>query len=124
MALTGVHALIYTPEAEELRRLLGEVFGWSSVDAGGGWLIFALPPAELGVHPADRPRHELSLTCDDLTATMAELGARGVTFGGEPEQHSWGTGVTMVLPGGVEVLLYEPRHPLAHASENVGPAPS
>jgi hypothetical protein len=115
MAVTGVHALIYTPEADELRRSLGDIFGWSSVDAGEGWLIFVLPPAELGVHPADRPRHELSLTCDELAGTVDDLRARGVTFRGEPEEQSWGTGVTMVLPGGVEMLLYQPRHPLAHA---------
>ena len=115
MAVSGIHALIYTPEADELRRFLGDIFGWSSVDAGEGWLIFALPPAELGVHPADRPRYELSLTCAELTGTMDELRARGVTFRGEPEEQSWGTGVTMVLPGGVEMLLYEPRHPIAHA---------
>ena len=115
MAITGVHALIYTAEAEELRRVLGDVFGWTSVDAGEGWLIFALPPAELGVHPADQPRHELSLTCDNLAATMAELRARGITFRGEPKEQSWGSGAVMVLPGGVEMLLYEPRHPIAHA---------
>jgi hypothetical protein len=114
MAITGVHALLYTAEAEELRRLLGDALGWSHVDAGGGWQIFALPPAELGVHPGE-PRHELSLMCDDLRATMAELEARGVAFRGEPEQRGWGEAVTMVLPGGLELLLYEPRHPTAHA---------
>jgi len=113
MSVTGVHALVYTPQAEELRALLADAFGWSHVDAGAGWLIYALPPAELGVHPADRPRQELSLMCDDLSGTMAELLARGVTFHGEPEEHAWGTGVTMLLPGGVDMLLYEPRHPTA-----------
>src|SRR5262245_49967384 len=115
MPVTAVHALLYTPRAEELRALLGGAFGWSHVDAGGGWPIYALPPAELAVHPAEHPRHELSLMCDDLSATMDELRARGITFLGEPEQQTWGTAVTMRLPGDVEVLLYEPRHPTAHA---------
>ena len=115
MTVTAVHALLYTPQAEELRALVADAFGWSHVDAGGGWPIYALPPAELAVHPADSPRHELSLMCDDLSATIAELRARRITFLGEPEERSWGTAVTMQLPGGVEMLLYQPRHPTAHA---------
>lgn len=114
MAITGVHALLYTPAADELRRVLGEAFGWSHVDAGDGWPIYALPPAELGVHPGDRPRHDLSLTCDEIAGTMAALGAKGVGFRGEPEERGWGISVTMILPGGVEMLLYQPRHPTAH----------
>ena len=114
MAITGVHAIIYSPEAEELRRVLVEVLGWPHVDAGSGWLIFALPPAEVGVHPADEPRHELSLMCDDLERTMEELEAEGIGFRGRPAQQAWGQAVTMVLPGGVEMVLYEPRHPRAH----------
>ena len=77
MAVIGVHALIYTPEAEALRALLADAIGWSHVDAGEGWLIFALPPAELGVHPGDQPRHELSLMCDDIATTVAELTVMG-----------------------------------------------
>ena len=113
MAVTGVHAIFYTPEAEALREVLRDTFGWSAVDAGGGWLIFALPPAELGVHPAEQARHEISLMCDDLAATMADLRARGIEFRGEPQQAGFGTMVTMVLPGDVDVMLYEPRHPTA-----------
>jgi hypothetical protein len=116
MAITGVHALLYTPEAEALRAVLGDVLGWHGVDAGDGWRIFALPPAELGVHPADEPRHELTLMCDDITATMADLSAKGIEFRGPPADQGWGVATTMVLPGGVEVMLYEPRHPLAHGS--------
>jgi hypothetical protein len=115
MTVTGVHALVYTPEADALRKVLGDAFGWSHVDAGEGWLIYALPPAELGVHPGDRPGHELSLMCDDLAGTMAELRTRGVSFRGDPDDRGWGIVVTMILPGGVEMLLYEPRHPTAHA---------
>ena len=114
MAITGAHVLVYTPEAEALRAVLRDVIGWRHVDAGDGWLIFALPPAELGVHPADETtRHELCLMCDDIDATMRDLRARGVELRGEPEDMGFGIATTIVLPGGVDVLLYEPRHPTA-----------
>ena len=116
MPITGAHVLLYTPEAEALRGTLRDVFGWEHVDAGGGWLIFALPPAELGVHPTEgAARHELSLMCDDVVATKAELEAKGIAFRGEPKDLGFGVGATMLLPGGGEVLLYEPRHPTAIA---------
>jgi hypothetical protein len=114
MSVIGLHALIYTPEADDLRTLLTDAFGLSHVDAGEGWLIYALPPAELGVHPGPDPRYELSLMCDDITSTMTDLRARGVQLNGEPEERRWGAAVTMILPGGVEMLLYEPHHPTAH----------
>src|SRR4051812_30475696 len=114
MAITGVHALLFTQDAEALRATLRDVFGWNHIDAGGGWLIFALPPAEVGVHPSDTTAHEISLMCDDLDATMAELSAKGIAFRGEPVQAGFGRTTTMVLPGGVEMMLYQPRHPLAH----------
>jgi hypothetical protein len=113
MAITGVHALLYTPQAEALRAVLRDGLGWNHVEDGPGWLIFALPPAELGVHPGDTPTHELSLMCDDIQATMADLRTKGVEFAGEPVEQGWGVAVTMVLPGGVELLLYEPRHTTA-----------
>jgi predicted enzyme related to lactoylglutathione lyase len=114
MAITGVHALIYTSEPEAVREVFRDVFGWEHVDAGNGWLIFALPPAELGIHPAEYSvRRDVSVMCDDIGATMAELKAKGIQFAGEPEDEGFGIGVTMLLPGGTEVLLYEPRHPTA-----------
>lgn len=113
MAIIGAHVLLYTPAAEELRAVLRDVIGWRHVDDGDGWLIFALPPAELGVHPGDTPTHELSLMCDDIGATVAELRSRGIEVKGEPEDAGFGIVVTLVLPGGVEVLLYEPRHQIA-----------
>lgn len=119
MAIIGAHVLLYTPEPEALRATLRDVFGWQHVDAGDGWLIFALPPAELGVHPAEGPtyeagtRHQLSLMCDDIGATVRELREKGIEIEGEPEDEGWGITTTMVLPGGVQVMLYEPRHPVA-----------
>ncbi len=115
MAITGAQVLLYTPQAEELRAALKDVLATRHVDAGDGWLIFALPPAEVGVHPAgeDDTHHELALLCDDVTATKAELEAKEVWFRGEPEDMGFGVGVTMILAGGVEVLLYEPRHETA-----------
>ena len=111
MAITGAHVLLYTPQAEALRTVLRDALGWEHVDAGDDWLIFALPPAELGVHPSEgETRHELSLMCDDIAATVAELQAKGIEIRGEPEDRGYGIVATMVLPGGVEIDLYEPRH--------------
>ena len=121
MAITGAHMLLYTTEPEALRAMLRDVFGWKYVDAGHGWLIFALPPAEMGVHPAEGPtyqsgvRHQISLMCDDIRKTIAELRAKGVEIKGEPEDEGVGITVMLGLPGGVEVMLYEPRHPVAIA---------
>jgi Glyoxalase/Bleomycin resistance protein/Dioxygenase superfamily len=119
MAITGAHVLLYTPEAEKLRATLRDVFNWKYVDAGEGWLIFALPPAEIGVHPAEGPtwesgvRHQFSLMCDDIQATVRELRGKGIRIDAEPEDQGWGISTTMTLPGGVEVQLYQPRHPVA-----------
>jgi catechol 2,3-dioxygenase-like lactoylglutathione lyase family enzyme len=111
MAVTGAHVLLYTPEAEALRTVFRDALGWEHVDAGDGWLIFALPPAELGVHPSDgSTTHELSLICDDIETTVAELRAKGIEIRGEPEDRGYGIVTRMVLPGGVEIDLYEPRH--------------
>ena len=106
--------LFYTPEPEALRATLRYVFGWEHVDNGDGWLIFALPPSELGVHPSGgETTHQICLMCDDVVATKNELEAKGIEFRGEPEDMGFGIGLTMLLPGGVEVLLYEPRHATA-----------
>jgi predicted enzyme related to lactoylglutathione lyase len=119
MAITGVHTLLYSSEPEALRATLRDVFGWRHVDAGDGWLIFALPPAELGVHPAEGPtyasgvRHQISLMCDDIQATIQELRSRGVVVNGEPQDEGWGITVMLGFPGGVKIMLYEPRHAMA-----------
>ena len=113
MTITGGHVLLYTPAADELRTTLQHVMKWDNVDAGNGWLIFSLPPTEIAVHPSERPAHELSLMCDDIEATKRELEDQGVEFRGDPEDQGWGVVATMLLPGGLEMLLYEPRHPTA-----------
>jgi hypothetical protein len=121
MGIIGAHVLLYTPEPDALRATLRDVFGWKHVDAGEGWLIFALPPAELGVHPAEGPtyesgvRHQLSLMCDDIHSTVRELRTKGIDVKGEPQDEGYGITVMLNLPGGVEVMLYEPRHALAIA---------
>lgn len=120
MAITGAHMLLYTSEPDAVRTILKDVFGWSHVDAGQGWLIFALPPAEIGVHPAEGgpggTGHQVSLMCDDIKATVAELRAKGIQIDGEPEDRGWGITAMMALPGGLDVMLYQPRHPVAIAS--------
>jgi hypothetical protein len=114
MAVTGAHVLLFSPEADALRATLRDVLGWNFVEAHPGWLIFALPPAELGIHPSDgETRHELWLICDDLETTVAELRAKGIEFKGEAEEEDFGIWIRMRLPGGVELPLYEPKHPLA-----------
>ena len=118
MVITGVHALIYTSEPEAVRAIFRDVFRWEHVDGGDGWLIFALPPAEIGVHPTEYVvRRDVSLMCDDIRSTMAELREKGIEFDGEPVDEGWGIGVTMLLPGGAELLLYEPRHQTAIEAE-------
>ena len=85
MSITGMHALLYTSEPEELRAVLRDVFEWPHVDAHDGWLIFRLPPSEVAVHPADAPSHQLSLMCDDLESTHGRsCGARGSSSSASP----------------------------------------
>jgi len=121
MAINGLHGLLYTSEPEKLRAMLRDVFRFKSVDAGGGWLIFGMPPAELGVHPLEGEnfeaghRHLMSFMCDDITKTIAELRAKGVNVVGEPKDEGYGITTMLHLPGGCEVMLYEPRHPIAAA---------
>jgi predicted enzyme related to lactoylglutathione lyase len=114
--IIGVHALIYSPKAEQVRGLLRDVFGWPSVDAGGGWPIFAMPPAEVAVHPTEgESRQELYIMCDDLDATVAKLASHGVGLAQPISQERWGRVTAISLPGGGELGLYQPRHPTALA---------
>jgi predicted enzyme related to lactoylglutathione lyase len=112
--ITGVHALVYTKNAEGLRTFFRDVLGFRSVDAGGGWLIFALPPAELGIHPSDEEStHELWLMCDDVGRTIRELEQKGVEIVRPVEDQGFGLVTAIRLPDGAELGLYEPRHPVA-----------
>jgi predicted enzyme related to lactoylglutathione lyase len=110
--ITGVHAVVFSPEADKTRAFFADVLNLPSADAGGGWLIFALPPAELAVHPSDSgSRHELYLMCDDMHATLSELRSKGVDVVGDISDQRWGLLATIRLPGGAELPIYEPRHP-------------
>lgn len=110
--ITGAHSIIHTPDPDGVRAFFRDVLELPSVDAGHGWLIFALPPAEVAAHPTDgASRHELYLMCDDLDATVAELRAKGVEFSRPIDEERWGRVTAIGLPGGGEIGLYEPRHP-------------
>jgi hypothetical protein len=108
----GAHLVLYSKDADADRRFLSETLGIRSIDAGHGWLIFAMPPAEAAVHPAAAPGAELYLMCDDLTAEVESLVARGVTCA-PVEEARWGSITKIALPGGGTIGLYEPKHPLA-----------
>jgi len=110
--ITGVHAIVFSGDADATREFLRDTLELPNVDAGGGWLIFALPPAELAAHPtAERPHHELYLMCDDVNATVEELQRKGVEFTKGIIEQRWGLTTAFRLPGGGELGLYEPRHP-------------
>ena len=108
----GAHLVVFSTEAEADRAFLSDVLGFDSVDAGGGWLIFALPPAEAALHPAEAPAAELYLMTDDLAADMRSLAERGVELS-DVEEARWGTITKFRLPSGGEIGLYQPRHPTA-----------
>ena len=110
--MTGAHAIIYSTDAEADRAFLRDALGFENVDAGDGWLIFALPPAELAAHPSDTGnRYELYLMCDDIHATVRDLRSKGVHVTQEVSDRGWGLLTAISLPGGGALGLYEPRHP-------------
>ena len=113
--INAAHTVIYTKEPDALRAFFWDVLGFPSVDAGGGWLIFALPPSELGIHPtgsaSEENRHELYLMCDDVEATVNELKAKGVEFTKPINKVVFGLITAMRIPGGGELYLYQPTHP-------------
>lgn len=113
MAISGAHVIVYSRDAEADRAFFRDVLGYPHVDAGDGWLIFKLPPAEVAIHPGDEPSgHELYFMCDDLAATMTELAANGVDCKAVAEAR-WGRLSRFQLPGGSDLGIYEPRHPRA-----------
>jgi catechol 2,3-dioxygenase-like lactoylglutathione lyase family enzyme len=125
--ITGSHAIIYAENADEARAFFRDVLAFPSIDVHGGWLIFKLPPAELGIHPAGPPGeqtgaapsglHELYLMCDDVEGTVADLTAKGVEFTSAIEDQGFGRLVRLRVPGAGEIGLYEPRHATAYNLE-------
>ena len=116
MTIIAAHSIIYAEDAERVRAFVRDVLGFNHVDAGGGWLIFKLPPAELGVHPiepSESGRHELYLMCDDIEATLAELKAKGVEVSSEVVNAGFGLVARIKVPGGGDIGIYQPRHPMA-----------
>jgi catechol 2,3-dioxygenase-like lactoylglutathione lyase family enzyme len=116
--ITGIHAIVYAKDPDKTRAFFRDVLGLPSVDAGHGWLIFALPPAEIAAHPADgddQGHHELYLMCDDIEATVDDLTRKGVVFSRPIVDRGWGRLATLELPGGGELSIYQPRHPTAIA---------
>jgi hypothetical protein len=109
--IDGVHTIIYTRDADRDRAFIRDVLRLPSVDAGGGWLIFGLPPAEVAFHPADgNDRHELYLMTNDVAAFAADMASRGIDCS-PPQSMGWGVLTSLTLPGGGKLGVYEPRHP-------------
>ena len=109
--ISGVHAIVFSPAADEVRAFIRDTLDLPFVDAGDGWLIFALPPTELAVHPAEASRHEIYLLCDDLDTTVAALEAKGVRLAQPITEQSWGRLTAIALPDGSEIGIYQPTHP-------------
>ena len=120
--LIGAHSVIYSTNADADRAFLRDVLKLPNVEAGGGYLIFGLPPAEVAVHPSDKnDGHELYLMCDDIEATVEELKQKGVEFTRPVIDAGWGLVTALAVPGAAELALYEPKHPSpVAASETPG----
>jgi predicted enzyme related to lactoylglutathione lyase len=114
--ITAVHTLVYADDAEQARTFFRDVLGWPHVDAGSGWLIFRTGASELGVHPTGHgsgPHHQISLMCDDIEATVADLRTKGVEFTREIRDDGFGFTIDFLVPGAGDMQLYQPRHPSA-----------
>ena len=111
----GAHVILYSKDADADRAFFRDILKYPFADAGHGWLIFALPPAEIAVHPGENDAHELYLMCDDVTALVAEMRAKNVPCG-EIEEQRWGSITRVTLPGGGKLGIYQPKHasPLSH----------
>jgi catechol 2,3-dioxygenase-like lactoylglutathione lyase family enzyme len=117
--INGAHIILYSTDAEADRVFIRDVLGFAGIDAGDGWLIFKLPPAEIAVHPTAGPgKHEFYLMCDDIEKTLADLTARGVTISQPAGDQGWGLLASMKLPSGSELSIYQPRHPTAYDLES------
>ncbi|MFF0041088.1 VOC family protein [Streptomyces mirabilis] len=115
--INGAHVILYSQDAQADRAFIRDVLAFRGVDAGGGWLIFKLSPAESAVHPTEGapPQHEFCLMCDALDAQLGELRARGVEITRPVSEQRWGRLTAVRPPSGAELPLYEPRHPVAHS---------
>jgi hypothetical protein len=112
--INGIHALVYSKDASRVRSFFKDILKLPSVDAGDGWLIFSLPPAELAAHPTDgNTHHELYLMCDDIEATTEQLKSKGVKVPEPIADRGWGLVTRIELPGGDGFGLYQPKHPTA-----------
>jgi predicted enzyme related to lactoylglutathione lyase len=114
--ITAVHTLVYADDPEQARAFFRDVLGWPHVDAGGGWLIFRTGASELGVHPTDHgsgQHHQISLMCDDIETTVADLRAKGVEFTRDIRDDGFGLTIDFLVPGAGDMQLYQPRHPVA-----------
>lgn len=117
--INGAHVILFSRDAEADRAFIRDVLGFPHVDAGDGWLIFALPPAEIALHPTDgEPKHELYLMCDDIAGTLDGLRGTGVEISREVSDQGWGLLAAIRLPSGGELALYQPRHPVAHSLDS------
>ena len=117
--INGAHIILYSTDAEADRVFIRDVLGFAGVDAGDGWLIFKLPPAEVAVHPTEGlGKHEFYLMCDNLEKTLADLTARGVTISHPVSDQGWVLLASMKLPSGSELSIYQPRHPIAYDLES------
>lgn len=123
--ITAVHTLVYADDAPAARAFFADVIGWPFVDSGDGWVIFRTGPSEMGVHPTSQEHegqtwrteqhHEISLMCDDLESTIADLRAKGARFTREPQDEGWGYTTMIEVPGAEPVMVYQPKHPVAHS---------
>ena len=118
--ISAMHMLVYAEDPDATRAFFRDVLGFPATDTGGGWLIFKTGPSELGVHPSSweygeqtgsTDQHfDVSLVCDDLEQTMADLAAKGAQFAGEVQDETWGTTVAVQVPGGPQLMLYQPKY--------------
>ncbi|HEY7420198.1 MAG TPA: VOC family protein [Ktedonobacteraceae bacterium] len=116
--LNGAHIILYSRDAEADRAFIRDVLGFAGVDAGDGWLIFKLPPAEIAVHPTDgEGRYEFYLMCDNIEQTLEDLTARGVIISQPLRDQRWGLLASIQLPSGSDLSIYQPRHPIAYNLE-------
>ncbi len=109
--LSGIHVVVFTPAVAELRTFFRDTLGMPHVDAADGWPIFALPPAELAVHPAEVTGQEIYLMCENIEATLASLERKGVAVRRPVREEAWGFVAALSLPGGTDIAIYQPRHP-------------